>query len=124
MASLIMSIDGESLLSGAHPNKRVGTLCYCEVPHEKGSAKETGEQRNESESNQSNAAARHELLHALAFGSGVIVAVALQQIDCAPNAETGTESNNESLKNVNCAVEKIHNEILLKVEVLCTDHKS
>ena len=62
-----MSIDGESLLSGAHPHKQVGTLCYCEVPHEKGSAKETGEQRNEREADKSNAAARHELLHALAF---------------------------------------------------------
>lgn len=60
----------------------------------------------------------------MSIGSGVIVAVALQQIDCAPNAETGTEGNNERLKNVNCAVEKIHNEILLKVEVPCTDHKS
>ena len=37
----------------------------------------------------------HELLHALALGAGVVVAVTFQQVDNAPDTETGTERDNE-----------------------------
>ena len=50
----------------------------------------------------------NELLHALALGTGVVVAVTLQQVDGSPDAETGTQCDNESLKNGYCAIEKCH----------------
>ena len=44
----------------------------------------------------------------MSIGSGVIVAITFQQIDDAPHAETGTESDNEGLKNGDCLIEKFH----------------
>ena len=40
--------------------------------------------------------------------AGVIVAVALKQIDCTPDAKTCAQSDNESLKNGNCLFKKCH----------------
>ena len=50
----------------------------------------------------------HELLHALALGAGVVVAVTFQQVDNAPDTETGTERDNEGLKNGDCLFKKCH----------------
>ena len=47
-------------------------------------------------------------LRHMSIGSGVIVAITFQQIDDAPHAETGTESDNEGLKNGDCLIEKFH----------------
>mgnify|MGYP001839501312 CR=1 FL=1 len=44
----------------------------------------------------------------MSIGTGVVVAVALQQVDCSPDTETSTQCNDESLKNGYCAVEKCH----------------
>ena len=49
----------------------------------------------------------------MSIGTGVIVAVALQQIDRAPDAETSTECDDESLQYLDCTVEKFHNKFLL-----------
>ena len=40
--------------------------------------------------------------------AGVVVAVTFQQVDNAPDTETGTQRDDESLKNGYCAVEKCH----------------
>ena len=40
--------------------------------------------------------------------AGIIVAIAFEQVDCTPNAETSTQSNNEGLKNSYCGIEKCH----------------
>ena len=40
---------------------------------------------------------------------GVVVAVAFEQVDCAPNAETSTESDHEGLENADSRLEKSHN---------------
>lgn len=40
--------------------------------------------------------------------TGVIVAVAFQQVDDAPDAESGTQCHDESLQCIDCAVEKCH----------------
>ena len=40
--------------------------------------------------------------------AGVIVAVAFQQVDDAPDAESGTQCHDESLQCIDCAVEKCH----------------
>ena len=44
----------------------------------------------------------------MSIGTGVVVAVAFQQVDGSPDAEAGTQCDNEGLKNGYCAVEKCH----------------
>ena len=44
----------------------------------------------------------------MSISAGVIVTIALQQVDDTPNGQTGTQGDNESLKNTYCAVEKCH----------------
>ena len=66
------------------------------------SAKQTLEQRNKDQTDRCNAAARHELFHTLAFCARIIVAVAFQKIDDAPNAKTTAKRRNERLKDIDC----------------------
>ena len=88
-----------------------------------GLTEKTGEQRNESDADEGNAAASHELLHTLGLCTGVIVAVAFEQVDYTPNAETGTESDNEGLKNTNSRVKEIHRlNVAERKECKSTDH--
>ena len=54
----------------------------------------------------------------------LIVAVALKQIDCTPDAKTCAQSDNESLKNGYCAIEKCHNIFLLKFEIVLRIEKA
>ena len=42
----------------------------------------------------------------------VVISVALQEVDNAPNAKTGSESDNKCLQYVYCAVEKCHIKLL------------
>ena len=44
----------------------------------------------------------------MSIGTRVVVAVAFQQVDSSPDAKTGTQRDDESLKNGYCAVEKCH----------------
>ena len=44
----------------------------------------------------------------ISIGAGVVVAVTFQQVDNAPDTETGTQSDNESLKNGDCLFKKCH----------------
>ena len=44
----------------------------------------------------------------MSISPGVVVAITFQQIDDAPHAETGTESDNEGLENGDCLIEKFH----------------
>ena len=67
-----------------------------------------GEQRYKDHADYGYTSAGHELFHALAFGTGVVVAVTFQQVDDAPHAETGTEGDNEGLENGDCLIEKFH----------------
>ena len=87
-------------------------------------AEQTGEQRYESDADEGNAAARHELLHTLGLSTGVIVAVAFEQVDYTPNTKTGTESDNEGLENTNSRVKKFHRlNVAERQERKCTDHR-
>ena len=45
----------------------------------------------------------------MSIRAGVVVTVAFEQVDTAPNTETGTEGDNEGLQYIDCTVEKIHN---------------
>ena len=67
-----------------------------------------GEQRYKDHADYGYTSAGHELLHALAFCAGVVVAVTFQQVDDAPHAETGTEGDNEGLENGDCLIKKFH----------------
>ena len=67
-----------------------------------------GEQRYKDHADYGYTSARHELLHALALCTRVVVAVALQKIDNAPDTETSTERDNEGLKNGDCLFKKCH----------------
>ena len=49
------------------------------------------------------------LLHTLTLGAGVVVAITFQQVDRTPNAQTGTQSDNQSLKNFDRRVKEFHN---------------
>lgn len=73
-----------------------------------GLSEQAGEQRNENDADQGDTAPRHELFHALAFRARVVVAVTFQQVDCTPDAKTGTERDDEGLKDPNSRVEKCH----------------
>ena len=67
-----------------------------------------GEQRYKAHAYHAYTSTGHELLHALALGAGVVVAVTFQQVDNAPDTETGTERDNEGLKNGDCLFKKCH----------------
>ena len=67
-----------------------------------------GEQRYKDHADYGYTSTGHELLHALALGAGVVVAVTFQQVDDAPHAETGTEGDNEGLENGDCLLKKFH----------------
>src|SRR5699024_9191525 len=57
---------------------------------------------------------RHQVLHALALCAAVIVAIAFQQVDDTPNTETGTQSDDQSLKHFDSRVKEIHSHFLLR----------
>ena len=67
-----------------------------------------GEQRYKNHTNHGYTSTGHELLHALALGAGVVVAVTFQQVDDTPDTKTSAQSDNESLKNGNCLFKKCH----------------
>ena len=67
-----------------------------------------GEQSYKDHADYGYTSAGHKLLHALALGAGVVVAVTFQQVDNAPDTETGTERDNEGLKNGDCLFKKCH----------------
>ena len=71
-------------------------------------AEQPGKQGDKGDADQCHATAGHELLHALAFCTRVVVAVTFEQVDRTPNAQTGTERDDEGLENLNSRVEKCH----------------
>ena len=67
-----------------------------------------GEQRYKDHANNGYTSTGHKLLHALRFCTRVVVAVTFEQVDNAPDTETGTERDNEGLKNGDCLFKKCH----------------
>ena len=90
-----------------------------------GLTEKTGKLGYEHHADKGNAAARHELLHPLAFRTRVVVAVAFQQVDNTPDTETCTERNNEGLKNINSRVKKFHRlNVAERKSCKRTDHRT
>ena len=84
-----------------------------------GLTEQAGEQGHEDEADQSDAATRHELLHALGLGTGVVVTVAFEQVDCAPNGEARSKSDHEGLEDIDGRVKEIHNIVAgIKLEIV------
>ena len=84
---------------------------------------QTGQERNQSSADQGDAAASHQLLHTLGLSAGVIVTIALQQVDDTPNGQTGTQSDNESLQNTNSGSKKCNKSIVAeRKQCLRTGH--
>ena len=71
-------------------------------------AEKSREQRHQQKTNQRNAATGHELFHALAFSPRIVVSVALQQVNDAPDTETCAKGDDEGLKNIDSRVKEIH----------------
>ncbi len=67
-----------------------------------------GEQRYKNHTNNGYTSTGHKLLHSLRFGARVVVSVTFQQVDDAPDTKTGTERDNEGLKNGDCLFKKCH----------------
>ena len=44
----------------------------------------------------------------MSIRAGVVVAISFQQVNAAPYAERASECDNESLKSIDCRIEKIH----------------
>ena len=49
------------------------------------SAEQTGQQRNQSDSDECDTAACHQLLHSLGLGAGIVIPVPFHQVDRAPD---------------------------------------
>ena len=62
-----------------------------------GLSEKPGKLRYKEHTNKGNAAARHELLHALAFSPRIVISVALKQIDYAPDTKSGSQCDNKGL---------------------------
>ena len=67
-----------------------------------------GEQRYKNHTNNGYTSTGHKLLHSLRLCARVVVAVTFQQVDDAPDTKTGTERDNEGLKNGDCLFKKCH----------------
>ena len=50
----------------------------------------------------------HASLLTMSFSAGVVVSVAFQQVNGSPDAEAGTEGDDEGLENADSRVEKFH----------------
>ena len=77
------------------------SLCWKLVKNE-------GRARHFAPSDQHHTATGHQLLDALRLGAGVIVTISFHQVDHAPHSQTGTEGNNERLKDRNRLIDKFH----------------
>ena len=107
----VIVLSGDSFIS-SRPRGKAYTLTVRKAAS--GGGEQAGQQGDEGGADEGNAAPRHQLLHALALGSGVVVAVALQKVDRAPHAQASAQSHNEGLQNGDRTVEKRHNLVLLK----------
>ena len=56
-------------------------------------AEQTRQQRNQSNADQCDTAASHELLHSLTLGGGIIAAVTFHQVHGTPHTQTSTQSH-------------------------------
>ena len=85
------------------------------------SAEETREQRYQSDADESDSAAGHQLFHALALCAGIIITVTLHQVHAAPHAKTGAQRDDQGLKDIDCTRKKLHTISSVFVYAFCCD---
>ena len=85
-------------------------------------AQQPGQQRDKGHADQGNAAARDQLLHALALAAGVILSIALQQVDAAPDSQGTAQTDHDRLQSIDCTVEKFH-KVLTFCRLFCGTQK-
>ena len=71
-------------------------------------SKQPREQRHQDHAHNGDPRPSHELLHALGFGAGVVVAISFQKVNDSPHAQTSAQGNHEGLKNGDSLIEKCH----------------
>ena len=109
---IISNIKGDHLLCG-------GSRYQAKAPAGFGETLGGGQQRDQGDADEGNAAARHELLDALAFGGRVVLAVTFQKVDAAPHAQAAAQGDDQSLQNVDSVSKKAHIHISFRsVELL------
>ena len=62
----------------------------------------------------------------MSIGAGIVVTITFQKVDGTPHAETGTQSDNQSLKNFDSRVKEFHSRfsfILKKLQTVRTHPK-
>lgn len=72
------------------------------------SAEKTREKRNQGDTDQRNPSSRDKLFNALRFSTRVVISISFQQINSAPDAERGSERDDEGLKSTDGRVEEFH----------------
>ena len=53
----------------------------------------------------------HQLLNSLGFCTRVVVSITFHQVDYAPDTKTGTDCNDQCLKDIDCTAKKSHNHV-------------
>ena len=72
------------------------------------SAEKTREKRNQGDTDESSPSSRDKLFNALRFSTRVVISITFQQINSAPDAERGSERDDEGLKSTDGRVEEFH----------------
>ena len=72
------------------------------------SAEKPREKRNQGDTDERNPSSRDKLFNALRFSTRVVISITFQQIDSAPDAERGSECDDEGLKSTDGRVEEFH----------------
>ena len=72
------------------------------------SAEKPREKRNQGDTDERNPSSRDKLFNALRFGAGVVLTLTFEQVDSAPDAERGSERDDEGLKSTDGRIEEFH----------------
>ena len=82
---------------------------HVNLPHSLlNSAEKPREKRNQGDTDQCNPSSRDKLFNALRFSTRVVISITFQQINSAPDAERGSECDDEGLKSTDGRVEEFH----------------
>lgn len=68
--------------------------------------KQSTQKRDQLCSDQDNTTTAHQLLNSLGFCTRVVVSITFHQVDYAPDTKTGTDCNDQCLKDIDCTAKK------------------
>src|SRR5699024_8955354 len=73
------------------------------------SSEQAAQKRDQLGADEDHTTAGHKLLHALALCRGVVGPITFQQVDNAPDTETGTDGDHQGLENGDSRAKEFHN---------------